>query len=134
MAFSGPTPPYNNVPIQPDNYQPRVFVISNIILGSTTTVITTLPMNYVIGQQVRLNIPRLNGANQLNGTTSYVIEIPDPNTVILDLNSTQFDFFIQGDFPNVPQITAIGDINSGNLNGKFSLTNLTVLGAFINIS
>lgn len=131
---SGPTPPYSNLPIEPENYKPRKFDISNILLGRYTTVITDLPMNYVIGNQCRLWIPRLQGCGQINMSQSYVIAIPDAVTVILDLDSQQCDPFIQADFPNKPQIIAIGDVNSGNTAYPADFSNISVSGAFINIS
>lgn len=131
---SGPTPPYNNPPIEPDNYQPRNFAISDIILGRYTTVVTNVPMDYTIGNLVRLYIPRLYGCGQINMSQSYVIGIPDPFTVILDLDSLECDPFIQADFPNKAQISAIGDVNSGNTSYPRDFSNISVSGAFINIS
>jgi len=73
--FPGPTPLYNNVPIHPEYYQPSRFVISNVSLGQTTFVTTTVNHNYVIGQNIRLIIPPFNGCRQLNGSQSYVISM-----------------------------------------------------------
>lgn len=72
--LSGPIAPYRNVPIQPQFYQPSVFQITDVILG-TTTLIETDPefTNYVIGQIVRLIIPEGYGCRQLNGIIGNVI-------------------------------------------------------------
>ena len=45
----GPTPAYNNPPIEPQFYQPSRFVISAISNGNPTTVTTSEENNYVVG-------------------------------------------------------------------------------------
>lgn len=95
MGFvSGPTPPYSNPPIEPQFYKPSRFVIDDITLGQTTLVQTTEDLNYVVGQQVRLLIPERNGAIQLNGAQGYVLSVPAPNQVILSIDSSGYDPFI----------------------------------------
>lgn len=138
-VISYPIPPYANVPIMAQFFEPSRFVISAISLGQTTTITTTVNHNYVLGQEVRLLIPNAYGSYQLNETQSYVINIPAANQVILQLNSTLANLFIATPIPAFntahPQILAIGDTNSGSLNasGRFS-TGTFVPGAFINIS
>lgn len=73
VPFPGPVPLYTNPPIQPQYYTPRVRVISGITLGRSTLVTTTTPMDYAIGQQVRLIIPPANGCRQLNQKTGFII-------------------------------------------------------------
>ena len=83
-VLSPPIPPYSNPPIQPQFYQPGRFVISNITLGQTTTVTVlptsfntvSTPLNYVVGQLVRLLIPNGYGCTQLNNIPAYVLSIP----------------------------------------------------------
>jgi hypothetical protein len=134
--FPGPTPVYQNLPIQPKNYLPRKFFIENVQLGRTTTVTTTENLNYVIGQLVRLLIPEYSGCSQLNQVTAYVILKPNPNQVTINCDSSlNVNEFISTDNPNQPQIVAIGDINSGVIsrtgdNIKFQ----SIPGAFINVS
>lgn len=140
-VISCPIPAYANVPIQPENYQPRRFVISAITRGLTTVITTTLNMDYVIGQLVRLIIPSTFGIRQLNEAQGYVIEIPSANQVRLDIDSRAMDAFVSSSATTKPQILAIGDINSGyvsstgpsipTLNGD---TQITIPGSFINIS
>ena len=134
---SGPVPPYSNPPIQPQNYMPSRFVISDITLGISTTVTTELPMNYVVGQLVRLLIPQGYGCVQLNGFYGYVIGIPAPNQVILNIDSSIqiFNEFINFNGRTPPEIIAIGDINSGIISSTGrNMPETTVPGAFINIS
>lgn len=145
-VITGPVAPYANVPIEPQNFQPSQFIITGLTYGVTTTVTMAngtndvLP-NYVVGQLVRLLIPRMYGAYQLNEETGYVISIPTTNSVVVGINSLVVDPFIssptflpmQSQTP--PQIVAVGEINSGliSLNGRVQIST-TIPGAFQNIS
>ncbi len=136
-----PTPPYSNPPIQPQFYQPKAFVISAISLGVTTTVTTTLDMDYVIGQLVRLIIPPKYGSRGLNGSTAYVISIPNTNQVTLALDSNGVNPFIPSptflpfDSKTLPQILPVGDVNTGAINSNGRTDQQTYIpGSFINIS
>jgi hypothetical protein len=130
----GPTPIYNNPPIEPQFYQPSQFYISAIALGATTLVTTTVNNNYVLGQQVRLIIPPTFGCRQLNEMTALVIGIPNPNQVILNIFSTGGDAFKSSTATTQPQIIAIGDVNSGQINANGVNSILNIPGSFINIS
>lgn len=133
--FPGPTPPYSNPPINPQYYKPRVFQISNISLGRTTTITTVDDMNYVIGQLVRLVIPMAFGCTQINGHVGYVIDIPADNEVTIGLFSSYSDPFIsKPSLSNQPHILAIGDINSGAQNSDVLNQSTSIPGSFINVS
>ncbi len=135
--LSGPTPPYNNLSINPQYYKPSKFFISDITLGQTTTVTTTVDMNYVIGQEVRLLTPSSFGCYQLNEVSGYVISLPASNQVELSIDSSQnVDPFFSGSVSTtLPQIVAIGDINSGNISNTGNINlNTNIPGSFINIS
>jgi len=134
-VISYPIPPYSNLPINAQYYEPSRFVISAISLGQTTIITTTINNNYVIGQLVRLIIPPSFGTRQLNEQEGYVISIPTANQVELNIYSVGFDLFINSTATTQAQILAIGDINSGtqNSNGR-SNTGTFIPGAFINIS
>ncbi len=133
--LNGPIAPYSNPPIEPQFYEPSRFFISSITLGNPTTITTTANTNFVIGQQVRLVIPPLFGTRQLNQQIAYVIGIPAPNQVTLDISSQGYDAFILVPSVSQAQILPIGDINSGALNASGS-QNLTtyIPGSFRNIS
>lgn len=135
-VISFPIPPYQNLPIEPQNYQPRRFVISNIQLGTTTTVTTTDDMDYVIGQTVRLIIPETYGCRQLNESQGNVLSIPAPNEVEVSINSSQnVDQFQTSTQTTKPQILAIGDVNTGyTSNNGPNVPLVAVPGSFINIS
>lgn len=136
-----PTPAYSNPPIEPQYYQPSVFIISAISLGVTTFVTTTINNNYVIGQNVRLLIPNKYGSRGLNEISGLVISLPAYNQVEVNINSIGIDPFIANptflpfESQTLPQIVAIGNICSGsiNINGR-SPQQTFIPGSFINIS
>lgn len=139
--FPGPIAPENNPPIMAQYFAPGWFPITAITLGMTTTVTTSanfgLNCNYVIGQEVRLNIPIPYGAQQLSGQTGYVISIPMTNQVVLSINSTGFSPFVSSPAygPTLPQIVAIGDVNSGIISSTGQDVKDALLpGSFQNIS
>lgn len=135
-VISYPIPPYSNVPIESDFYQPSRFVISNITLGQTTVVTTTSNNNYVIGQEVKLIIPASFGCYQLNGLTGFVLSIPIATQVEISINSSRnVDQYIAATSTQSPQILAIGDINQGIISTSGPIVPETnIPGAFINIS
>ncbi len=135
QVITYPIPPYQNVPIEPQFYQPSMFFISAISLGQTTTVTTSVDNNYVIGQQVRLIIPNGFGSRWLNERTAYVIDVPASNQVVIDIFSIGFDPFINANLNTKAQILAIGDVNAGYINPTGRVTTTTnIPGSFINIS
>jgi len=111
-----PIPPYQNLPIEPQWYKPRQYFIEAIALGVTTTVTTTVNHDYVIGQLVRLLIPNGFGSTLLNEQLAFVIDIPAPNMVNLNINSNGADPFILSNARTQAQIVAVGDINTGAIN------------------
>lgn len=146
-AIIGPIAPENNPPITPQYYEPSRFVISAISLGTTTLVTTSVNHNYVIGQSIRLLIPGVMlvngvikgtgyGSTQLSGQTGNVISIPNPNQVVVGINSTNSNAFDpSGTNTTQPQILAIGDVNSGQINSSGIInTGTFISGSFINIS
>lgn len=70
---SGPIALYRNVPIEPQYYAPRVFIIDDVVLGPNTLISTTIPTDYVPGQLIRLIIPNGYGCTQLNEVSGLVI-------------------------------------------------------------
>jgi len=140
-VISYPIPPYSNPPIEPQFYQPSQFIITAITLGMTTIITTAINHNYVIGQLVRILIPSKYGSRFLNEKPGYVISIPNPNQVEVNINSLGSDAFIATptflpfQSQTQPQILAIGDSSSGpiNTNGNSSYST-SIPGSFINIS
>lgn len=138
--MTGPHPAYNNPPIQPQFFQPSRFVISAITQGETTVVTTSDTQNYVVGQVVRMLIPQAYGSFQLNNKQGLVISLPSTTEVEIDIDSTHYDPFVpspptQTQNLSLPQIVAIADYNSGNINANGNKTTSTLIpGSFINIS
>ena len=134
-VLSSPIPLYQNVPIAPQNYTPKVYFISNITRGKTTTVTTTSDNNYVIGQVVRLIIPFFSGIRQLNGKQGIVISLPASNQVEIEIVSSEYDAFTISTEPTQPQIKAIGDVNTGQQNANGPAQIIThIPGSFLDIS
>ncbi len=134
--FSGPTPPYNNPPIEPKFYKPKMFFISDVVLGQTTLVTTTVNNDYVIGQLVRLIIPKTFGCVQLDETSGYVLSLPQPDQVEVSIDSSQnVDPYIASSASTQSQILAIGDINTGIISSTGrNIPTTNIPGSFINIS
>jgi hypothetical protein len=87
--YPGPVALFNNLPIEIQFYQPSQFTISNVTLGTTTIVTTSVNNNYVVGQLVRLLIPPGYGCTQLNELSGYVISLPGANQVEVSINSSK---------------------------------------------
>ncbi len=134
--FSGPTPPYNNPPIQPQFYEPSMFFIEDVTLGQTTIVTTTEDNNYVIGQLVRLLIPNTFGCTQLNESKGFVLSLPASDQVEVGIDSSiNVDEFTSSSSPTQPQILAIGDVNTGIISSTgVNIPTTNIPGSFINIS
>jgi len=135
-VISYPIPANQNEPIHAEYYLPTQFFISAITLGLTTIVTTTVNLNYVIGQEIRLIIPPTFGCRQLNGQTGFVISIPQTNQVEVSIDSSKnVDAFIASTATTQAQILAIGTINTGATNTQGDVNNTTFIpGSFINIS
>lgn len=134
--FSGPTPPYNNPPIHPEYFQPRVFFISAVTLGKTTLVTTTTNMDYVIGQLVRLIIPKTFGCVQLNEIDGYVLSIPQSDQVEIAIDSSRnVNQYTSSAADTKAQILAVGDVNTGIISSTGrNIPTTNIPGSFINIS
>lgn len=133
--MTGPIAPESNPPINPQYYLPSVFFISTVTLGQSTTVTTTQNHNFVVTQLCRLLIPPYSGCRQLNEVTGYVMSIPAPNQVVLDINSSRnVDPFTSSIAPTQPQIVPVGDVNTGPSNTSRSNQQTYISGSFINIS
>lgn len=125
-VISYPVPPYANVPIQDQFYSPSRLNIANITRGQTTVIDTTTVHEYVIGQEVRLVIPRLFGSYQLNEAQGYVISIPSTTSVEVTINSVNSDAFIPSPYTatitNITQASsAVVTANNSFLRGNYIL-------------
>lgn len=102
-----------------DLYVPYLGFVSDVVVGATTTVTTSVDHGFVVGQEVRLTIPSNWGMVELDALTGFVLSIPSANEVVLDINSTGFTAFA---FPtsadvatgsDFPQVYSVGDQNFG---------------------
>jgi Ubiquitin-activating enzyme E1 FCCH domain len=100
-VISYPIPLYQNVPIHPEFYQPRRFVISDLAFGETTTVTTLLDHDYVLGQNIRLLIPAIYGSYELNYKQGIVISIPTTNQVVVNIYSAGTTTFIPSPYTSI---------------------------------
>lgn len=122
--------------LYPALYVPGTAVISAITLGATTTVVTTAPHNFVVGQEVAFRIPSIPGVlppawgtTELNSLPNvlipgspiygYVVSVTNSTTVVVNIDSTTYTAF-NNNFPFLsfpgrtpPQIVAVGDVNTG---------------------
>lgn len=125
----------DNPTCQPENFQPSNFTVYQIDRAREATITTLNNNNFVVGQQVRLNIPRPYGMQQINGQGPLVTSIISPVQFTINLDTRTYDAFVQ--FPTYPgktppQVNAIGD---QNLTNSSPLNNgETIEGAFMNIS
>lgn len=134
-VISYPIPPFSNLPIEDQFYQPSRFVISSITLGLLTTVTTSVAHNYVVGQEIRLIIPSGYGTYELNERKGMVVNVPTTTSVLININSINYTPFIAASLNQDPQILAIGDVNLGQTNSNGSQFITTYIpGSFINIS
>lgn len=135
-AIIGPIPSYQNLPIEPQNYNPNRFIIASITFGKTTIVTATENMNYVVGQLTRLIIPTQCGCRQINEVKSYVISLPSLDSVELNLDtSLNVDPFIFINLGTQAQILPIGDVNMGIISSTGrNIPSTSIPGSFINVS
>jgi hypothetical protein len=140
--------------LYPDLYVPYGVNITAITTGATTTITTAANHGFVVGQEVFFVIPQVSttawGTTQLDTFTyntanvvpqqAYVTSVPAANQIVVNVNSTGFTAFA---FPTsaqaalgitFPQVLAIGDQNSGQINAVTPLPlvppAITIPGAF----
>lgn len=145
--------------LYPFLYAPGVSDIADITLGATTTVDTTSPHNFVVGQMVAFRIPSAYGTVELNSMSNVVIPgspiygfvtaVNNPLEVVVNINSSAYTAFTQPTVAQVlaglapAQILAVGDNNYGSgvfgygspiVNGTSTINGPAVAGAYLNNS
>lgn len=161
-ALSGsPTGSYVAKVLYPFLYAPGVAFIEAITPGTTTTVTTTAPHNFVAGQQIAFRIPSDWGTTELNSLPDttipgsplyyYVTSVTNSTTFVCSANSTGYTAFttnvtvagVPGRTP--PQVIAVGDVNTGGVaysgsalypppvvNGVNTINGPAIQGSFVN--
>jgi hypothetical protein len=115
--------------LYPVLYAPGVAVPWSITTGTTTTVITTAPHNFFVGQEIAFRIPPAYGMIQLNSLPNntipgqpvygYVTSVTNSTTFVCNINSTSYTAFnVNQPFASFygqtfPQVLAVGDVNTG---------------------
>lgn len=122
--------------LYPALYVPGTAFISSLTLAATTTVVTTAPHNFQVGQEVAFRIPTVWGTTELNSLPNvtipgspiygFVTSVTNSTTVVVNINSTGYTAFNSNQpfasYPGekFPQIVAVGDANSGSLLSNFA--------------
>lgn len=124
-----PSGAYVQKVLYPFLYEPAVAYISAVTTGTTTTITTTTPHNFVTGQEIAFRIPTAWGPKELNSLPDtlipgspiygYVQSITDNFTFVCNINSTGYTAFttaqsvasVPGLTP--PQVISVGDVNTG---------------------
>jgi hypothetical protein len=131
-ALSGsPTGAYVKKVLYPYLYEPGVAFIEAVTTGTTTTIVTTAPHNFVVGQEIAFRIPAAWGPVELNSLPNllvpakpryaYVLSLTNNTTFVCSFNSTGYTAYtanqtvasVPGLSP--PQVLAVGDVNTGGL-------------------
>lgn len=128
---ASPTGAYVKKVLYPFMYEPGVNFIEAVTTGTTTTVTTTAPHNFVVGQQIAFRIPSAWGMTQLNALPNnslpgspvyyYVTSVTNNTVFVCSANSTGFTAFntnqTVASVPGLsfPQVVAVGDVNSGGV-------------------
>jgi hypothetical protein len=131
-----PTGAYVKQVLYPYLYAPGVAVISALSYGTTTTVTTSAPNNFVLGQQVAFHIPSAWGPTQFNSTASnvnsltpgspiygFVTAINSTTQFVVNITSTSYTTFSTSGITvaqvkaglSPPQVVAVGDVNTGGV-------------------
>ncbi len=129
-ALSGsPTGAYVKKVLYPFLYEPGSKFIEAISTGTTTTITTTSPHNFVVGQEIGFRIPSAWGTTQLNTLPNnsipgsplyyYVTSVISNTQFVCNANSTGATAFntnqTVASVPGLsfPQVFAMGDVNTG---------------------
>jgi hypothetical protein len=156
-----PTGAYVQKVLYPFLYAPGVSFVTAITTGTTTTVTTSAPNNFVVGQEIAFRIPSAWGTTQLNSLPDvaipgspiygYVTSISSSTQFVCNINSTGYTAFTTNipvaNVPGLtpPQVLAVGDVNTGGVaysggalypspvvNGASTINGPAISGAFVN--
>lgn len=125
VPFGSNTASYQLVNFDPI-YYPRSRMITSITSAPNAVVATSVPHQYVPGQQVRFNIPAASGMVQLNPSaynnylSATVIAVIDLYTFSINIDTTGFTAFTYPTFSqqpsSYPEVVPLGE------NTAFALT------------
>jgi hypothetical protein len=98
-------------------FQPAMRTILAIVKGFPTRIETDIPNQYKVGIIVRINIPPNFGMFQINQMTGTILSIISPTRFSIDIDSTNFDSFVEppenpGHNYTPAYVTPFGEVNS----------------------
>lgn len=158
---ASPTGAFVKKVLYPFLYAPGVAFVTAVTTGTTTTVTTSAPHNFVVGQEIGFRIPSAWGTTQLNelpnniipGSPIYgfVTSVSSSTQFVCSINSTGFTAFTTNiavtSTPGLsfPVVNAIGDVNTGGVaysggafypspvvNGASTINGPAISGAYVN--
>lgn len=128
---ASPTGAFVRKVLFPFLYVPGTSFISAISTGSTTTVTTTAPHNFVAGQEIAFRIPSAYGTIQLNALPNnttpgspvyfYVTSVISNTQFVCNANTTSATAFNSNQTVasvpglQLPQVVGVGDVNTGGV-------------------
>jgi len=74
-------------------FYPVSYLISAITNAQQATVTTTVGHTLTVGQEVRILVPEIFGMFQINNKAADILSIPTPNSMIIDIDTINFDAF-----------------------------------------
>lgn len=138
LTVAGGAGRYRLIPFDPIFYPRRRFISSLVNLGGITTITTTVPHGYTVGQEVRFNIPSAFGTNPLDGMSSTISAIIDETSFQVTFNPATlgtFTFPLAAAVPFTPaEVIPFGEDTAFALStGQDILADATINTAFIGI-
>lgn len=124
--------------LYPNLYAPGLSFVSAITTGATTTIVTTAPSNFSVGQEVAFRIPATYGTVELNSLPNvllpgspvygFVTSVTNSTTFVININSVGYTAFATNQTVaqatagglTFPQVLAVGDANSGSLLSNYN--------------
>ena len=101
----------NNGAVQRPMFQPAMRVVTDITNGFPCVVTTSFNNNFFTGDIVRIIIPLGWGMQQINNQFSPVTII-SPTTFSMNIDTTNYDVFFDGNTGQFAQCIPIAEVNS----------------------
>ena len=105
------------------NFLPSSQVISNITRANPAVVTTVANHGYFNGIYVRVNLPLANGMQEINGGF-FLATILSSNSFSINVDTSNFNSFIPGTSPQVPQVIPVGETANTLKNAEINAKNI----------
>jgi hypothetical protein len=113
LAVAGTTGFFRKINFDPAFYPSHRVIAGIAANGALAAVDLMVNHDYVVGQQIRFNIPPVNGMPEINNMVGTIVRIIAPFAIEVDIDVSTFTpyvFPIPGDVPFTPgQVTPIGE-------------------------